>query len=392
MQKPSSTMMYQHQLLSRHSLTPPSPLTTRRSVLGTTLKGQTSQPYRQPPSSIARCLFASPLDECTLARSVTPSTSAVSVAANADERIEQGGALFALHPIPNLDSKSLIRFTRYTGLSAQQTRLHHWLLMYLRHLLTTHSTNYRAWCRFIDSLMTTRLSLSTLIKVAGSMIGAVKRATTYGITDTITIPRILYDTIATWKIQLLKVKKLDLPGISPQHVRHLIATLSPTPALYLALLYRSAHRSTSIRDLQRQDVLLNCHPSLASPTTATVTLRFRSGKTQRVTEIYCITVHVHQHEVLHLQTLLNDHSSPYLFKSRMQTASTVSEALRSIGYCVRSVRRGALRQLASLGTPLRDLLLLSRHTTEKALYQYLRGGASVLQEADTQASMSALLL
>lgn len=327
-----------------------------------------------------------------MVRPHAPSTSVASDAADTTAPAAPRGALYALHPMPSLDSKLLARFVRYTGLTPQQIRLHYWLLTYLRHLLASQPTPYRAWRRFIDSLMTTRLHVSTLIKTAGAMIGAIRRAPTYGFDDLPAIPRILYDTIATWKAQLLTVKKLDLPGITAQQVRQLVASLPPTPALYLALMYRSAHRSTSIRDLRCHDVLIDRHPSLSTQSSTTVTLRFRTGKTQRVTEIYCVTVHVRRAELLHLEKLLKDRSSPFLFKSRLQTAQAVSRALGSIGYCVRSVRRGALRELASLGTPLRDLLLLSRHTTEKALYQYLQGGASVLQEAEVQASMSALLL
>ena len=207
------------------------------------------------------------------------------------------------------------------------------------------------------------------------------------------IPAQLYDALSSLRVQHMTSRNFETLSISPSAIQVVIASASPLVALYLTLLWRTAHRSTSVCGIMRKDVFINLHHQIAEKNHLPVTFRFRTGKTQKATDVYAVTILMQLSEIQLLQSLLTvSRPDPFLFPHRHRVALACSHFLRQHGYDIRSIRRGALRFLASKGVSLQQLCLLGRHTTEKALYQYLGGGALVLQEASQQSELSRFLL
>jgi hypothetical protein len=153
-------------------------------------------------------------------------------------------------------------------------------------------------------------------------------------------------------------------------------------------MYVMAARSTSIMQIQWQDVFVDKHRGLARGEMETMlSVRFRAGKTIRTTGAY--TLHTVMPTPLVEQLCMLQHDQGYLFgRDRRRIAQAVSLALRTHGADVRQCRRGCLRHLAAQGVAPEDLLLLSRHTTTEALYRYVGAGLHLRREAQTMIEMA----
>ena len=77
-----------------------------------------------------------------------------------------------------------------------------------------------------------------------------------------------------------------------------------------------------------------------------------------------------------------------LFVPPTSTADAEKEKVTKIVGDVRKLRRGGLQRLARQGTPIADLLLLSRHKTTQMLMRYLRNGVDALDSAEKTANMA----
>jgi integrase len=408
---------FNHRLLSYNEGLP---------VLGTTLKLPLDPTVSH--QTVSRSLFA----EFTLHQpqvTVAPWT------------LDACSAEAALHDIPHIDDDldggsleqhldafvpdtTMSSVSQLTGLSTAHTmlqiRLWNFLMFHYKSLLPpsefplphsyhhlTATTMWHRACLEIAEAPLRGYATSTRIKLLGTMLGLAKRATLFAtllhtpliVSVASKPPQFVFDMITTMKMKHRIFQNLDLPELSPHDARRVLRRLIRTgnsPAiLYFILMYKTAARSTSILNLQVSDVHIALHADLKTSTMDTVSLRFREGKTMRSTGTYTLHILMSSEEQLHLRTLLTlcrKSNDRYLFgPQRLQAAKAVSAALLTIGSTVRACRRGCLRYLARQGATVQDLLLLSRHTTPAALYQYLGGGLYLKDEALRMVSLSTKL-
>jgi hypothetical protein len=330
-------------------------------------------------------------------------TSDVDSASSAERKIVGRVGWLTNIPIKTARIQPAIRIT---GLSSQQTRLHLQLLGHMEQVRTNattttqdlHRSETAAWKDLIQYVHQTTVAITTRRKLIGSAIGATRRAETYGYREWGRTPQFVYDALHTLEAQIMKVKDLDLPGLTPEALGAILAkTVDPEVRLYTLILYLSAHRSTSLQSVQCKDVKIDLHPvpkqlvvtdvystTRPRPTEVhSVTIRFREGKTQRSTKIYAITILLPEPMVAVLRTLLQGHQTRAKLFSP-QTARKASANLKSHGSEIRALRRGALRTMALQGSTAAELRLLSRHTSDTATYQYVGGGLYLRHEAMTQ--------
>ncbi len=310
--------------------------------------------------------------------------------------------------------QSLTQIRRFTGLTRDHTllqaRLFLWCVKIASTLPQPPSTD-SLWQHLCTALAETpAMAVSTQIKHLATLIGVTKRSATFAtVLDTlnplITTPRppqFVYDRIQTLRTQARILQDLDLPEITPTEVQSILTSMmdvrqtrhrqAELSQLYLAMLYPSAARSTSIVGLHRNDVRF-VHSSLDTATHTCVSLRFREGKTIRSTGTYTVHILLDHHMIQLLKRQLTCTTDDYLFgPERHKIAQQVSTTLLSKGHSIRACRRGCLRFLARRGVSVRDLLLLSRHTTPQALYTYLGGGLHLQIEAQSMMMMSQFLI
>jgi hypothetical protein len=292
--------------------------------------------------------------------------------------------------------------TKRTGLTAEHTLLQARLWLFMTGIATDPSHEQpinMAWHTLCQEALELPCAPSTRLKIIGTTIGAMKRNLIFAhIFQSTPLP--FHDRPPTFVYDQLRVLKnlhrvgqdLDLPEITPTQMWGIAKNLSPSARLYLVLLYLTAQRSTSILQLLCKDVKY-IH-STNVPNHQVISLRFRSGKTNAITNTYSVHCLLSNELNLQLQTLLQQHkSTQYLFGPGRRTISReVSTALLSAGHSIRACRRGSLRFLARQGASTEDLLLLSRHTNTPALYHYLGGGIHLKLEAQRTVELSRLLL
>jgi len=279
-------------------------------------------------------------------------------------------------------------FIQVTGLSVQQTKKHIALLSHLQTLLLSMSPQ-TAILRFISEINNIPNPVSTKLNHMGSLIGAITRSSLY-LPSLPPVPvQLLRDAAGKLQTDLMIVRNFDLPGITPTQLNGVLNCLQGPSRLYLALMFRSAHRSTSILHLRRKDVKLK-HHTFAND--LSVTVRFRQGKTARRTDVYSVTIAITRDEIAIVTQLINAKHEYFFGALRHQYSRLVSATLKQHHFDVRSVRRGALRHLAQLGHDPEQLRLLSRHTTNAAVYQYVGAGLHLRSEAAKQLQLSKNLL
>lgn len=233
------------------------------------------------------------------------------------------------------------------------------------------------------------LARSTHIRKLSMCFGAQKSALAHNV-ELIPPPKTLSSRLRYLKLQLLKEQNLDLIGATKAQVVATTASLllqDRMAALFLALMWTTTSRASSIRDLRRADVVID-------QTAMIVSLRFRTGKTIRATGIYTLHVALPRNLLLAVQLLTADmDGTPYLFGSqRAKIQRLVSNALKENGLEIRAIRRGAIRCLGLAGIPPSDIRLLSRHTTDAMLYQYAGGGMYLRHELNKTAGMTRNIL
>ena len=292
----------------------------------------------------------------------------------------------------------------YSGLTAPTVRDHIRTWIRLRHIYLNQQGEQpqrvrTMWRAYVDQALS--LSTTKARSRLATTIGAVKRADLYSsqpvcsagwesCMSSLKVPQFLRDTLRTLDYRHALGRRHDLPGLSPPQVATIIASLSTDwqARLYLTILYLTAARSTQLAAVRPSDVYVDQHTFAVDMTRTTpVTIRFRESKTGKVIAAYAITVALPSGEAENLKKLLGTKKDEHRVFTR-RDAKIVSMTLRSNGSEVRAVRRGALRFLALQGVPPADLLLLSRHTSVAALYQYLGGGTYLRSEAATQWQMT----
>jgi hypothetical protein len=229
----------------------------------------------------------------------------------------------------------------------------------------------------------------------GSTIGALHRRSVYRMRVSpelealMPVPKFVLDQLDAWKVQHLRSQNFDLPELTPPAMEAIAMSLPPDQRAFLRLMYVSAQRMTSILNLRSRDAFtIFPAPPKWQLSHVCLSLRFREGKTIKSTGPY--TIHV-LFPVMDYQVLLL-HEEFIFGQFRRQTAKAVSAALRRAGHDVRQCRRGSLRFLARNGATVEQLLLLSRHTSPRMLYQYLGAGLHLEHEMMTMVQMSENLI
>jgi hypothetical protein len=123
----------------------------------------------------------------------------------------------------------------------------------------------------------------------------------------------------------------------------------------------------------------------------------RRGKTLGVTPLYALALHNGPlaADLLALKSRCNDdrlflwtpHNTP---AQRAAVKQQVALILTTLGeqFELRSVRRGGLQHMASLGHSFDDILLLSRHASSDMLRRYLNWGACAPAHLDQLSTIS----
>ena len=143
----------------------------------------------------------------------------------------------------------------------------------------------------------------------------------------------------------------------------------------LVLMWKTASRLTSITQLETADVVQCTDPANV------VQMTFRRGKTIISTGPYTLWAEVDD-KTLRYIALRHQQGEKWLCSKRAeQLYGPLGTILRE--FQIRSFRRGALQQIASIDVKPDDLRIISRHTTNQSLYRYLNHGAASKYEQKT---------
>jgi hypothetical protein len=143
----------------------------------------------------------------------------------------------------------------------------------------------------------------------------------------------------------------------------------------LMLMWKTASRLTSITQLETVDVIHCPDPPNV------VQMTFRRGKTIISTGPYTLWAEVDARTLRYIALRHQQREQWLCSKRAEQLYGPLGTILRE--YQIRSFRRGALQQIASIDVKPDDLRIISRHTTNQSLYRYLNHGAASKYEQKT---------
>jgi hypothetical protein len=224
-----------------------------------------------------------------------------------------------------------------TGLKLTTTARHQQLLEIMCEVKRDHWGHLQ---RRVAALYPEPSSQRTML---ASALGAVKRQEVYGCTQTIPLhKRAVQDRLNALDRQI-RLHRQEQPVATREDIQHAVARLSPLAQAALALVVCTAHRGTSIANLQWKDVVMRAFPpwlidnvqasdewymqhQQLDPRSTLTSLRFRDGKT--AAHIGTYTIHAHFPETL-TQFILGLRATPpetpYVFgKDRHKVLAEVS--------------------------------------------------------------------
>jgi len=180
------------------------------------------------------------------------------------------------------------------------------------------------------------------------------------------------------KLEMIKTKPNRVTPIDGKSLANILTRTNDLEiATLICLTWAFAARLTSIIGLTRTD----CEFHQIAPQWTSLRATFRSGKTISTTGPYSIRTQI---PTIYANWILSQPMQIF----RRTTEQYYAACTRALNpFTVRSIRRGALQQLAQEFEP-EQLLLFSRHTRIKGLYAYLDDGANAHWELNKMTTMA----
>jgi integrase len=158
-------------------------------------------------------------------------------------------------------------------------------------------------------------------------------------------------------------------------------------------------RLGDVLQLRREDITLDSVPLPDLPNIRSVTIKFRRGKgvsaNQKPFSIHTALTA----EFSHLFDNLFEKKAGWMWEfptaaHRKEQMVKLNAALKEIdpSFSTRSIRRGACQHLAALGVPVKDIMKLTNHATEKMCQTYLNMGTADLAGAAEGARLGVKLV
>jgi hypothetical protein len=178
------------------------------------------------------------------------------------------------------------------------------------------------------------------------------------------------------KIALMAHHPQQATPLTPDMIAEvLLRTTNDEHYAIMMLMWKTASRLTSITQLETVDVTpLKDRPDV-------VRMTFRRGKTIISTSPYTLWAEVDDKTLRYIESRRTQREQWLCTKRAEQLYGPLGTILRE--YQIRSFRRGALQQIASIDVTPDDLRIISRHTTNQSLYRYLDHGSASKYEQDT---------
>jgi hypothetical protein len=178
------------------------------------------------------------------------------------------------------------------------------------------------------------------------------------------------------KIALMAHHPQQATPLTPDAIAEvLLRTTDDEHYAIMMLMWKTASRLTSITQLETVDVTpLKDRPDV-------VRMTFRRGKTIISTGPYTLWAEVDDRTLSYIESRRAQREQWLCKKRAEQLYGPLGAILRE--YQIRSFRRGALQQIASVDVTPDDLRIISRHTTNQSLYRYLDHGAASKHEQNT---------
>ena len=178
------------------------------------------------------------------------------------------------------------------------------------------------------------------------------------------------------KIALMAHHPRQATPLTPDTVAEvLLRTTNDEHYAIMMLMWKTASRLTSITQLETVDVTpLKDRPDV-------VRMLFRRGKTILSTGPYTLWAEVDDRTLRYIKSRRTQQEQWLCTKRAEQLCGPLGVILRE--FQIRSFRRGALQQIASIDVTPDDLRIISRHTTNQSLYRYLDHGSASKYEQNT---------
>ena len=177
----------------------------------------------------------------------------------------------------------------------------------------------------------------------------------------------------------LMVDTIQPAPMTSAHIRELAHSDAPMSVKATIIsCWTLGQRLSDFLNILRKDVMF-------FPEKAYIAFTIRHGKVTAKTGPFSVFLPATFPPAQHLHLIASKSSSSELFSDEMKLQ--VTRAIHRMHLDLRSVRRGGLQHLAMSGVPTKQLLDLSRHTSEGMLRRYLNFGTVMAANALEQTSM-----
>jgi hypothetical protein len=215
-------------------------------------------------------------------------------------------------------------------------------------------------------------------------------------------PQIGKPTLA-WRAKMQQLRLISLrkevnraKPLTPVDVTALVAELmklpDKRPAIWFQLAWACAARGTSITKIQTRNVFFKVWRASQGfrQLEDSVAITFCEGKTISTTGAYTIHAVVSDEcRTLLMELVARRRQYTYLFSPSIQPVA--ARILKTHGFEICSIRRGALQQMARHGVQSETLLSFSRHRDRSGLTAYLESGRFAHWEATQQVEAAKFL-